>query len=372
MNNDTKKIFKELDLTKKNLDKKSIKDLEEAMQAIQNAHNLKKETTGIAEVYADSIKNLLNKNETNSKVTTENKETKNDIQQQENAALTKIKELINKADDKKLDAKERKTKFDKIKNKIKKAFFGSTKTKGQQDISELFQRFSNDDNTLIFDAIDATLKKISNGENLVDFFNNPIIRYILYHSKVFPTFKNSFMQNVNKIVEVLPNVLKESQIRFGKTLGQAIRKQLYNGTNNKFQNWVLILGPASRKGSKNVKNIISNTKAALKNMWKNLNEVDVDEIDNKTKTASLEDICKKIGKEKEPILYLKLGLLSDVNAPAAVTKVINAVRRIKGKTDIEELKTVNITDYNTIKDLDEKIMEKIENAVNQGKAEENK
>ena len=354
--NDVRKQLKSLGVNEAQI--KEILTLNDKLE------ELKSESVEIANVYSESINNLSSGEEIKKEIKEEEKEK---IQKQK-GILLKLQKTIEKTNEK-LDGKEKKTKFDKVKNKIKKAFFGPQKTNEEESTAQIFRDFSVDDNKKIFNAINDTLKKINSPKQLVDFFNNFVVRYILYHSKVFPTFKNSFMQNVNKIVEVLPNVdLKKGQIRFGKTLGQAIRKQLYNGTDNngtdnKFQNWVLILGPASRKGSKNIKNIISNTKAALKNMGKNLNEVDVDEIDNETKTESLENICKKIGKEKEPILYLKLGLLSDVKAPAAVTKVINAVRRIKGKTDIEELESVNIKSYSNIIDLNGDIEKKITEAV---------
>jgi hypothetical protein len=364
MNNDNIKDVRK-QLKSLGVDEAQIKEI---LTLNNKLEELKSESVEIANVYSESINNLSSGEEIKKEIKEEEKEK---IQKQK-GILLKLKETIDQTN-KKLDEKEKKTKFDKVKNKIKKAFFGSQKTEEEESTAQIFRDFSVQDNKKIFDAINGTLQKINSSKQLVDFFNNFVVRYILYHSKVFPTFKKSFMQNVNKIVEVLPKVdLKEDQIRFGKTLGQAIRKQLYNDTNNKFQNWVLILGPARRKGSKNVKNIISNTKAALKNMNKNLGKVDRDDIDEETKVKSISDICKEFGKEEEAMLYLKLGLLSDVKAKGASTDVINAVRRIKGKTDINELESVNITSYSSINELNGDIEKKIKDAVDQGKAEENK
>ena len=316
--------------------------------------------SSIADAYAESIIRLNTDAKSINKVIVKKVKEENGEKKDEIEDITD--ELKNSMENTDLGAKEQKTFLTKIKNKITKAFIGNTKTKTKTAIN--FQNFSDSDNKKISNAINTTLSNIRNSKDLVTFFNNPVIRYILYHSKVFPTFKNSFMQHVDEIVKVLPDVdLKEGQIRFGKTLGQAIRKQLYNGTNNKFQNWVLILGPASRKGSKNIKNIISNTKAALKNMNKNLGKVDRDDIDEETKMKLLSEICKEFGKEEEAMLYLKLGLLSDVKAKGASTDVINAVRRIKGKTEIKELESVNITSYSNITDLNGDIEKKITEAV---------
>ena len=372
MNDDTKKIFKRFGFTKKKLNKENMEDLDKAVQAINNVKKLKSETTGIAEVYANSIENLLNKNETKSAVITETKETNNDIQQQENAALTKIQNLINETSDEKLNAKERKTKFDKIKNKIKKAFFGSTKTKEQKDISEFFQRFSNDDNALIFKAINETLKNIKTGENLVDFFKNPIIRYILYHSKVFPTFEKSFMDNIGTITNNLMNTkLNNDIIRFGRTLGQKVRSALYNeqDKDKKIPSWGLILSLARSDGSSNMAQIKKNTKTALKNIKEKLISANQNEV--ATDKNNVYDICDQFCKRGVQYvkLYLVLGLFKEVSLPKTVTQIINEARKIMGlNNNVNNLSTFDTAKSDkTIKDFMEDIVTTISTAFDKGK-----
>ena len=178
------------------------------------------------------------------------------------------------------------------------------------------------------DAIKSKIATINSPIMLRKFFKVPIIRYILYN-KIFSKFEKTFIEEtvINKIkIQLFNCKFKLAPIRFGKKLGQEIRKKLFDIDNP--VSCLAIFGPACRKGSKNLKNIINKISEIIKNC-KNKIQKDIDDnvesFTNKFKSGkNLIDILEENYSEKNAAL-ISLALVKSQNFKNQLLTKLNEI-----------------------------------------------